>query len=258
MNLLKSEVLRKGFLMFSLILFTSISSFAQGQFRALVFSKTQGFRHQSIPNAVKALKDMARDRVFSVYATEDAAVFTDESLAKYDLIILASTTGDILNDEQKAAFVRFVQSGKGVVGIHSATDTEYNWEWYTKMIGGQFRHHPAQQTVRIKVMDSNHPSTYHLDNKYWLWTDELYEYQNFNEDVKILLQLDETTYDVGSRNGKKMGMGDVHPIAWYHEYDGGRVFYTGLGHVESAYEDPDFLNHLYGGIWWAAKGYPLD
>ncbi|MBD8488083.1 ThuA domain-containing protein [Echinicola sp. CAU 1574] len=256
MNLFNRMSFLKCLALICFIMTASIGIQAQGQFRALVFSKTQGFRHQSIPNAVKAIKNLANDRVFSVYTTEDATVFTDESLKKYDLIILASTTGNILNDEQKEAFKKFVQSGKGVVGIHSATDTEYEWEWYTKMIGGQFKHHPAQQTVKIDVVDQDHPSTYHLAKK-WLWTDELYEYQNFNEDVHILLQLDENTYDTGARNGKKMGMGAVHPIAWCHEYDGGRVFYTGLGHVESAYKDPDFLNHLYGGIWWAAKGYPL-
>lgn len=229
---------------------------AQGQFKALIFSKTQGFRHQSIPEEVKALKDMSKKHVFSVYATEDATVFNDKFLKDFDVIIMASTTGNIFTDEQKEAFKRFVQSGKGVVGIHSATDTEYEWEWYSKLIGGQFMHHPAQQTARLEVLDQNHPATYHLGSK-WLWTDEWYAFKNFNEDVHILIQLDETSYEAGSRGGKPMGMGEVHPISWYHEYDGGRVFYTALGHVEAAYEDADFLKHVYGGIWWAAKGYPI-
>ncbi|GAB3648113.1 hypothetical protein GCM10028791_11270 [Echinicola sediminis] len=227
------------------------------QFKALVFSKTQGFRHQSIPNAVKAIKDMGQTQQFRVYATEDATVFNDKSLEGYDVLILANTTGDILNEEQKEAFKRFVQSGKGVVGIHSATDTEYGWDWYAKLIGGQFESHPAQQTARIHVMDQNHPATYHLNSK-WLWTDEWYNFKNFNDDVKVLLQVDERSYDAGTRNGKFMGMGEVHPVSWYHEYDGGRIFYTALGHVDSAYEDADFLKHLYGGIWWAAKGYPSE
>ncbi|MEX2592731.1 MAG: ThuA domain-containing protein [Anditalea sp.] len=226
------------------------------QFRALVFSKTQGFRHQSIPEGVSALKKLASKHRFQVYATEDAEVFTKESLAKYDVIIMMSTTGNIFNDAQKEAFEDFVKSGKGVVGIHSATDTEYNWAWYNKMMGGQFNHHPQQQTARLKVVDRNHPSTYHLSEN-WLRTDEWYEYKNFNQEVNILVQLDETSYDVGTKDGKKAGMGEVHPIAWYHEFESGRIFYTGLGHVEEAFEDPDFLNHVYGGIWYAAMGKPF-
>ncbi|WP_137402228.1 ThuA domain-containing protein [Echinicola rosea] len=253
----RKSMLIGSFLLITTLLFSGQSFAQRGQFKALIFSKTQGFRHQSIPNAVKALKDMAKTRVFSVYATEDATIFNDDALKDYDVIIMASTTGDILNDDQKAAFKRFVQSGKGVVGIHSATDTEYNWDWYTKLIGGQFMHHPAQQTARLNVVDSNHPATYHLNEK-WLWTDEWYAFKNFNEDVHILIQLDETSYDPGSRDGKSMAMGDVHPMSWYHEYDSGRVFYTALGHVEAAYEDDDFLDHVYGGIWWAAKGYPIQ
>jgi len=226
------------------------------QFRALVISKTSGFRHQSIPEGVAAIKKLAERHRFDVYASEDASLINDKNLEKYDVIIMMSTTGTIFNADEKAAFKRFVKSGKGIVGVHSATDTEYDWPWYTKLIGGQFNHHPHQQTARIKVMNGDHPATYHLNDK-WLWTDEWYEFKNFNPKVNILLQLDETSYNVGQRNGNKMGMGAVHPISWYHEYDGGRVFYTGLGHVEEAFEDADFLKHLYGGIWYAAMGKPL-
>lgn len=226
------------------------------QFRALVISKTSGFRHQSIPEGVVALKKLGEKHRFQVYASEDAGLINDENLERYDVIILMSTTGTIFNAEQKEAFERFVQSGKGVVGIHSATDTEYDWPWYTKLIGGQFNHHPQQQTARMQVVDRNHPATYHLNDK-WLRTDEWYEFKNFNENVNILVQLDETSYEVGERGGQQMGMGAVHPISWYHEYDGGRVFYTGLGHVEEAFQDADFLDHLYGGIWYAALGRPF-
>jgi uncharacterized protein len=229
-------------------------TFAQ-EFRALVFSKTQGFRHQSIPEGVAAIKKLGSKHRFQVYATEEADQFTKENLEKYDVIILMSTTGTVFNEEQREAFQEFVRSGKGVVGVHSATDTEYEWEWYNKLIGGQFSHHPQQQTARLKVVDRNHPSTYHL-NENWLRTDEWYAFKNFNEDVNVLVKLDETSYQVGQRNGQDMAMGD-HPISWYHEYDGGRVFYTGLGHVEEAFEDADFLDHLYGGIWYAALNRPF-
>ncbi len=220
------------------------------QFRALVFSKTAGFRHQSIPDGVVALKKLGQTHVFSVHATEDANFFTDENLSKFDVIILMSTTGTILNEDQKAAFQRFVRSGKGVVGIHSATDTEYEWPWYNQLIGAYFLAHPKQQTLRLEVKNSNHPSTWHLP-KNWLWTDELYEFREINPNINVLLNADESTYQVAKGNGEN------HPMAWFHEFDGGRVFYTALGHVEAAYQDPDFLKHLYGGIWYAAKGYPL-
>lgn len=230
-------------------------SVAQSQFRALVFSKTKGFRHQSIPDGVLAMKKLGAKHRFQVFTTEDEAEFTKEKLEKYDVIILVSTTGTIFNAEQKAAFEGFVQSGKGVVGIHSATDTEYDWKWYNDMIGGQFAHHPQQQTARLKVVNRNHPSTYHLEEN-WLMTDEWYAFKNFNKNVNVLVKLDETSYDVGTRDGKSMGMVD-HPISWYHVYDGGRVFYTGLGHTDEAYQDESFLAHVLGGIWWAALGRPF-
>ena len=239
------------FLLLTVCLLTAglMQSQAQ-QFRALVFSKTAGFRHQAIPDGVVALKKLGQTHVFSVHTTEDANYFKDENLEKFDVIILMSTTGTIFNEEQKAAFQKFVRSGKGVVGIHSATDTEYDWPWYNQLIGAYFLAHPKQQTLRLEVVDSNHPATWHLP-KNWLWTDELYEFRNINPNIKVLLNADESTYQVAKGNGAN------HPMAWYHEFDGGRVFYTALGHVESAYEDPDFLKHLYGGIWYAATGEPM-
>lgn len=233
-----------------------ISNFAEAQnyqFRALVFSKTKGFRHQSIPDGVVAIKKLGRDHQFEVFTTEDADIFTDERLKRFDVIILMSTTGTIFNEEQKAAFQRFVQSGKGIVGIHSATDTEYEWPWYTKLIGAQFKNHPHIQSVRLNVVDKKHPATYHLPEK-WLWTDELYAFKNFNPDVRVLITADETSYDTGSTEP----MGEFHPMAWTHEYDGGRIFYTALGHTDWAFLSDNFLQHIYGGIWYAAKGYPIE
>lgn len=244
--------MKNRFSILFLLAFLACFSYAEAQqFRALVFSKTTGFRHQSVPNGVVAIQNLGKSQVFSVHATEDASYFTDENLEKFDVIILLSTTGTIFNEEQKAAFQRFVQSGKGVVGVHAATDTEYEWPWYNKMIGAYFLAHPRQQTLRLEVVDSNHPATWHLP-KNWLWTDELYEFRNINPDIKVLINADESTYSPAKP------MGEKHPMAWYHEFDGGRVFYTALGHVESAYVDPDFLKHLYGGIWYAATGEPFN
>lgn len=220
------------------------------QFKALVYTKTAGFRHQSIPNAVVALKKMGEKQVFSVHASEDPKVLSEENLMKYDVLILVSSTGTIFDEAGRASLQKFVQSGKGVVGVHAAADSEYDWPWYNQMMGAYFLAHPAQQTLRLEVVDDNHPSTWHLP-KNWMWTDELYEYRNINPDLNILLNADESTYKVAKGNGEN------HPMAWYHEFEGGRVFYTALGHVDSAWEDDVFLKHLYGGIWYAATGEPF-
>jgi uncharacterized protein len=217
------------------------------QFRVLVFSKTKGFRHQSIPDGVVALKKLARDNMFDIFTTEDEAFITDENLKNFDVMVLMSTTGTIFNDQQKNSIQKFVRQGKGIVGIHSATDTEYEWPWYTQLIGAQFLNHPHNQTLRLKVIDKNHPATYHLPEQ-WVWSDEIYSFQNFNPKVKVLITADESSYDAGE------GMGEFHPIAWTNEFDGGRMFYTALGHTDWAYLNPDFTKHLLGGIWWAAKG----
>lgn len=221
------------------------------QFKALVFTKTSGFRHQSIPNAVVALKKMGKDQVFSVHTSEDTNVLSEENLMKYDVLILVSTTGTIFDEQTRSSLQKFVRSGKGVVGVHAAADSEYDWPWYNKMIGAYFLAHPAQQTLRLEVVDQNHPATWHLP-KNWMWTDELYEYKDINEDLNVLLNADESTYNVA------VGNGETHPMAWYHEFEGGRIFYTALGHVDSAWEDADFLKHLYGGIWYAATGHPFN
>jgi uncharacterized protein len=239
------------FMSLFLIVVSSSEGFSQNQFKALVFSKTKGFRHQSIPDGVVALKKLARDNVFQIYTTEDEDFITDKNLSSFDVIILMSTTGTIFNEEQKRSIEKFVQSGKGIVGIHSATDTEYEWDWYTKLIGAQFLNHPHQQTLKLNVVDRNHPATYHLPEK-WVWSDEIYAFKNFNENVNVLITADENTYDA------KEGMGEFHPIAWTHEYDGGRIFYTALGHTDWAFQDDNFMKHILGGIWWAAKGYPVE
>ncbi|UJP66956.1 ThuA domain-containing protein [Mongoliitalea daihaiensis] len=236
---------------FLLVFLLSLESpYAQSgaQFNVLVFSKTKGFRHQSIPDGVVALKKLARDNIFEIYTTEDEDFITGPNLARFDVLVLLSTTGTIFNETQKIAIQKFVQAGKGVVGIHSATDTEYDWPWYTELIGAQFLNHPHQQTVKLNVIDQNHPSTYHLPEK-WVWSDEIYAFQNFNPKVRVLITADEKSYDA------KQGMGDFHPIAWTNEFDGGRMFYTALGHTDWAFSNPDFMKHILGGIWWAAKGY---
>lgn len=214
-------------------------------FNVLVFSKTAGFRHQSIPAGIAAIRTLGRQNNFRVEASEDATLFTDTRLARYQAVIFLNTTGDILNTSQQAAFRRFIQKGRGFVGIHSATDTEYNWQWYGRLVGTYFLNHPRPQRASINVTNSTHISTRNLPNR---WT-RLDEWYNFRSDptpnVNVLAKLDESTYS-GGRMGKN------HPISWYHVYDGGRAWYTGMGHTSESYSEPLFLQHILGGIKWAA------
>jgi uncharacterized protein len=227
------------------------------QFKALLFTKTDGFHHESINEGVTAIKTLAARNNFTVDWQEDAKLFNDKNLEKYQVVIFLNTTGNILNEEQQAAFEKFIKAGKGFVGIHSASDTEYDWAWYTKMVGMMFKIHPQQQTAYLKVEDSNFPGMERFPKKF-LWTDEWYEFSTpaKSTDLKFLVSVDEKSYDPnakwGTNEGK--GMGAFHPISWYHPYDGGRAFYTALGHIPLTFSDQTFLDHIYGGIYWAATG----
>ncbi|TXK49678.1 c-type cytochrome [Pontibacter qinzhouensis] len=231
-------------LLFScVVLFGSCDSQRPGSPRILVFSKTSGFHHASIGAGNKALLQLGQQNGFEVDTTTNAAYFHEDSLGKYAAVVFLSTTGDVLDQYQEADFERYIQAGGGFVGIHAAADTEYDWPWYGAMVGGYFDSHPKVQEASIVVKDKSHLSTKHLPDP-WQRADEWYNYKNLNEQVKVLLSLDEKSYE-GGKNG------DNHPIAWYHDYDGGRAFYTGLGHTDESYQDADFLQHLLGGIQYA-------
>jgi len=241
----------KNLLLFILSLLVVIScKQKQNRFRVLVFSKTTGFRHSSIPNGKAAIRKLGVENNFDVDTTEDADYFTEENLKKYAAIIFLNTTGDVLNNQQEIAMERFIQAGGGFVGIHSATDTEYDWIWYANLVGGQFEGHPAIQPAKLQIVDKTHLSTQHLPET-WSRTDEWYNFKRLNKEVKVLLKIDETSYQGGT-------LGNDHPMAWYHDYDGGRAFYTELGHTEQSYTDSFYLKHILGGIQYAIGNYQLD
>jgi len=230
-----------------LLLFGYGPAYAQNaKKQVLIFSKTTGFRHSSIEHGVSVLTALFEKEQVGVQHSEDAQIFSDQGLASFDAVVFLSTTGDIFDDAQKAAFQRYIRSGKGFVGIHAASDTEFNWPWYGQMVGGYFASHPAVQEAVINVVDRKHPSTRHLDTS-WKHKDEWYDFKDLQPDNKVLMKLDEKSY----KGGK---MGDHHPIAWYKKFDGGRVFYTGLGHTESAYDDVDFQQHVLGGLKYVLGG----
>lgn len=219
--------------------------------RVLVFSKTAGFRHDSIPEGIAAVRQLGETNGFSVDATEDAAAFTAHNLRRYDAVVFLSTTGDVLDAAQQTAFERYIRHGGGYVGIHAAADTEYDWEFYGGLAGAYFQSHPAIQPATVTVEDRAHPATSGLART-WNRTDEWYNYRsNPREKAHVLASLDESSYTGGTMNGD-------HPIAWCQNYQGGRAFYTGGGHTKESYADPLFRQHLAGGIRYATGAAHAD
>lgn len=211
--------------------------------KILVFSKTSGFHHESVSSGNAALMQLGAENDFLVDTTTDASDFREEKLNEYAAVVFLNTTGNVLNHFQEAEFERYIQAGGGFVGVHSASDTEYQWGWYGRMVGGYFNGHPATQEADLLIVEQEHPATQHLPER-WTRTDEWYNFKDFNEEVKVLIKLDEDSYEGGTHK-------EDHPIAWYHAYDGGRAFYTGLGHTNESYQEPLFLQHLLAGIWYA-------
>ncbi|GAB3152757.1 lectin [Micromonospora sonneratiae] len=211
----------------------------------LVFSKTAGFRHDSIAVGTQAIRDLGAANSFTVTATEDAAAFTTGNIAQYEAVVFLNTTGDVLNASQQSAFESYVRGGGGYVGIHAAADTEYDWPFYGNLVGAYFASHPAIQQANVKAVDRGHAATAHLPQT-WTRTDEWYNYRtNARSTARVLTTLDESSYSGG-------GMGADHPHTWCKPYEGGRSFYTGGGHTQQSYAEPAFRAHLLGGIRYAA------
>ncbi len=219
----------------------------------LVFTRTAGFRHISIDDAKLMLNTLSPDEGIRATITEDPAVFDDAFLARYEVIAFVNTTGDVLDATQQAAVERFVRSGRGYVGVHSAADTEYDWPWYGRLVGAYFKSHPLLPVrVDVTTEDPLHPTTQHLDDEF-VFVDEIYNFdRNPRRDNSILLTVDEAGFVFPNTDGGP-SMGADHPIAWYKEFDGGRSFYTNLGHSPATWENPLFRTHLLQGIRWAAE-----
>lgn len=237
-------------MVFIVLLAISCSKKREGRAKVLVFSKTLGWHHTSIPNGIAAIQKLGQENGFDVDTTTNADYFNDDSLKNYSAVIFLSTTGDVLDYRQEVAFERFIQAGGGYAGVHAAADTEYDWGWYDRLVGAHFYDHPGihdtahnvQEGV-YNVVDANNDATKFLP-KPWKRTDEFYSFRKEPANVHVLLSIDENTY----HGGKRMGN---HPMAWYHDYDGGRAFYTALGHTEESYTDPLYLKHLLAGIQYA-------
>lgn len=216
--------------------------------QVLIFTKTSGWRHGSIEAGVKAIKNLGKDHQFQVTQTEDAFSFHPENLKKYQLVLFLSTTEEVLSQSQQTAFENYIKSGGAFMGIHAAADTEYDWPFYNELVGAYFESHPNNPNVleaRLSTTDPTHSATAHLPATFSR-TDEWYNYKNIQPHIQVVLNLEESSYEGGTN-------GDNHPIAWFHEHLGGRVFYTGGGHTDASFEEPDFLQHLLGGIEYCLR-----
>lgn len=229
----------------------------------LVFTKTNGYRHEeAIPAGLALFKEIAKRRGWSIFQTENGAVFNDAYLRFVAATVWHQTSGDTLNADQKDAFRRWLEAGGGFVGIHGAGgDLHYDWPWYVdKLIGAQFIGHtmgPQFQDAKVVVEDHDHPATAGLPDSF-VHNDEWYSFDKSprtKPGFRILASVDESTYSPRLHFlwiDRNLAMGD-HPVAWSHCVGRGRVFYTALGHEASAYQEPEMKKMLEGAIAWAAR-----
>lgn len=223
----------------------SSTSEPSGDLSVFVFYRTEGFTHESIGSGIQAFEQLSSELDFDLATSDDDASFTSDELASHDVVVFLNTTGDVLDEDEEVALEAFIASGGGFVGIHSATDTEYDWPWYGGLVGAYFDGHPAVQPAVVEVIESTHPVVAGLTPRFER-TDEWYNFAgSLDPDVTVLMTIDESTYEGGS-------MGDFHPITWVQEYEGGRSFYTGFGHTNESFEEPMVRRMLANAILWVA------
>jgi len=244
--------MKNGIRVAALLIFVSLLSLTgcnkrSGQPKLLVFTKTTGFHHASIADGVKAIYKLGQENDFRVDTTSNAAMFNEDTLKQYAAVVFLSTTDNndiLLNNYEENAFQRYIEAGGGFVGVHAATDGGYHWGWYQRLVGATFNGHPEeQQNATLHVVDKDNISTKGLPDP-WVRKDEWYNFKNLDSGLHVLLTIDEKSYKGGTN-------GNNHPMAWYHNYDGGRAWYTALGHTSESYTEPNFLKHLLGGIKYA-------
>ena len=220
--------------------------------RVLVYTRNgEGYVHDNIAANVKAIQQLGDENGFLVNVSDNPEVFTENTLSAYSCIVFANTNNDVFDtDDQKVAFMRYIQAGGGFAGIHSACGTERNWPWFIKLVGGTFIVHAAYQEFAVNIIDHNHPSTKELPER-WIREDECYFVKNMNPSIHVLITHDLNTIEDERKETFPDLFGNDFPGAWYHEYDGGRSWYTSYGHNPEDYSDPLFLKHILGGIIYA-------
>lgn len=218
----------------------------------LIYTHTgEGYVHENIPASVEALEELCAGMGVKTEHTDDPAIFEKRRLKKFDAIIFSNTNNEVfLNDQQRDNFKAYIRSGKGFMAIHCAITSEPQNDWFGQMTGGKFVRHPKRQQFDIKVIDGSHVSTAHLP-EVWRWEDECYYMNYLNPAIHVLLAADLTTVE-DPKKAEYPGnvFGDLFPLAWYHVFEGSRVFTTSLGHLGGYYKDENFRKHLQGGIVW--------
>jgi len=224
--------------------------------RILVFTKNgKGYVHDNIAASVEAIRKLCAENKIAMDVTADSSAFTDDNLKKYKALVFSNTNNELFdNDEQKAALQRYIHAGGGFVGIHSACGSERQWPWFWSLLGGKFVRHPKLQPFVINVRDRQHPSTAHLGET-WQWTDEFYFLDHLEPGLHVLLSADRAQLDDANKAQSAGEQIDGQsPLAWCHEFEGGRAWYSALGHKIEYYSDPQFTRHILGGILWAMNG----
>ena len=218
----------------------------------LVFTKTDGFRHESISSGLKMLFDQSKKQNWIITATEDASLFTNETLSKFDAVVFLNPTGDALDLNEQEAFEAFMQEGKGMVGIHAAADFEYEWPYYGHLVGAYFKTHPPAQEATVIFESHDHPAMKPFEGmKSYTTFDEWYTFkENPRPNVNVLATLDENTVKKFKNDEWKMG---DHPIIWWQEKDRMRTFYTGFGHTHESFQDKKVIEHITNAINWVVK-----
>ncbi len=230
-----------------------LSSCQTNQKRVLIYTKNgEGYVHENIAASVAALEKICTEEGILTEVSDDPGVFTPENLARFDALVFSNTNNKGFDtDAQKKAFQEYIRGGGGFAAIHSSNATERDWPWYCSMVGGKFLRHPPHQEFDVLVTDPNHPSTSHLPGR-WTVKDECYYSYHLNPDIHVLLSVDLGTIE-DENKGEYPGetFGQLFPLCWCHQFEGGRQWYTALGHDPWFYEDPVFVDHLRGGILWA-------
>jgi len=229
---------------------------AKANKKVLIYTKNgKGFVHKNIPASIVGLKGICQKNGWACEATDDPAIFnTKEKIAEFDVLVFSNTNNETFDtDAQKKVFQEYIRSGGGFVAIHSACASERQWPWYWANVGCKFVYHPKFQKFDVKVVDKKHPSTEFLPD-IWKWEDECYVLDHFSLKMKVLLAADMRTIDSKRKDeypGKTFG--DYLPLCWCQEFEGGRQWYTALGHASEHFKDENYLKHLEGGIKWAMR-----
>lgn len=221
--------------------------------KVLVYTKNgEGYVHENIPSSIEAIQGLGEEYGFDVEASDDPSLFTEENLKQYDALIFSNTNNEVFdNDNQREALQAYIRQGGGFLGIHSASGSERDWPWFSKLLGGNFERHAPQQDFTVEVIDSGHPSTSFLPERWNITDDECYYLKELNPGIKTVLAADLTTVtDEEMDEFPGTNFGDSFPVSWYQEFDGGRQWYTSLGHRSEQYSDPLFLRHILGGLQW--------